>query len=307
MKKIILFLTAFLLALTLGLIGGSPARDASLQLSAIPADAQWALHIDFQRLTSSAMFKALGGEHKMAMIQGKADDFFKKLQIDPEKDVKGVTVYGRGKEDEDAVVALSGKFDRAHLTGLIKAETSHKEIPYGKHTIYSWDDDEFGAFADNDLILLGENEQTIKSALDAMEGKNRNAASPLLARVLKENPNAFMVFAVNSISGLLGEHDKPVILTKMKSAAGSLSEIGENLKLELNILSESAQVAKDVEAAIRGLVAMANLQLKESDAQAFAQAIKIAVDGENVRIDAAYPLNKLLGFLKHKTKDLSFY
>jgi len=99
MKKIVLFLTAFILALALGLIGAPAGAVASDQLSVVPADAQWALHIDFQRLTSSAMFKALGGEHKMAMIQGKADDFFKKLQIDPEKDVKGVTVYGRGKED----------------------------------------------------------------------------------------------------------------------------------------------------------------------------------------------------------------
>jgi len=307
MKKLILFLTAFLLALTLGLIGGTPAKDPSLQLSAVPADAQWALYIDFQRLSSSAMFKAFGGEHKMAMVQGKADDFFKKLRIDPEKDLKGVTVFGLGKGEEDAVVALSGKFDRVHLTSLVKAETSHEEIPHGKQTIYSWDDDEFGAFAADDLILLGGNEQAIKSALDAMEGKKMDAAPPLLARALKESANAIMVFGVRNVSGLLEEHDKPVILTKMKSAEGSVAESGENLSLQINILAENAQVAKDVEQAIRGLIAIANLQLKEAEAQAFAEAIKIAVDGENVRINAAYPLNKLFPLLRDKAKDLSFF
>lgn len=307
MKKIILFLTAFLLALTLGLIGSNPEKDASLQLSAIPADAQWALYVDVPKLTSSAMFKALVDEGEMAKIQGKTDPFFAKLRIDPLKDLKGVTVFGLGKEDEDAVVALSGKFDRAHLTSLIKAETSHKEIPFGKQTIYSWDDDEFGAFAADDLILLGENEQAIKSALEAMEGKKRDAAPPILANALKESPDAIIVFGVNSIPGLLGEHDSPVILTKMKSAGGSLSEIGENLKLELNILSESAQVAKDVEQAIRGLIAIANLQLQAEDAKAFAEAVKIAVDGEKVRINAAYPLNKVFHLLRGKAKDLSFF
>jgi len=307
MKKIILFLTAFILAVALGLIAAPAGAVASEQLSVVPADAQWALYIDFQRLSSSAMFKALGGEHKMARIQGKTDEFFKKLRIDPEKDLKGVTVFGRGKEDEDAVVALSGKFDKAHLIGLIKAETAHKEIPYGKYTIYRWDDDELGAFAADDLVLLGENEQALRSALDAMEGRKRDAAPPLLAGVLKDFPNAILVFGVNNLSGLLEEHDKPVILTKMKGAAGALAEVGENISLAVSISAESAQVAKDVEQAIRGLIAIANLQLKASDAQAFSDAINIAVDGKNVRINAAYPLSKLLGILHHKAKDLSFY
>jgi hypothetical protein len=306
MKKIILFLTAFFLAVAVGLIGAPPAEESSHQLSAVPPDAQWALYVDVQKLTASAMFKALVDEKETAKFQGKADEFLGKLRIDPMKDLKGVTVFGLGKED-DAVVALSGKFDRAHLIGLIKAETTHKEIAYGKYTIYRWDDDELGTFAADDLVLLGENEQSIKQALDAMEGKKRDAAPAVLARVLKDFPNAIMVFGVNSISGLLGEHDKPVILTKMKSAGGSIAESGEDLSLQVSITAESAQVAKDVEQAIRGLIAMANLQLKESDAQAFAQAIKIAVDGEYVRINAAYPLNKLIGLLHHKAKDLSFY
>lgn len=308
MKKIILFLTAFILAMAVGLIAAPPVEDPLPQLSAVPADAQWALYIDVQKLTSSAMFKALVGEQEMTKFQGKADEFLGKLKIDPKKDLRGVTVFGLGKKDEDAVVALSGKFDRAHLVGLIKAETTHKEIAYGKHTIYSWDNDEFGAFAADDLILLGENEKTIQSALDAMEGKKRDAAPPVLAGVIKDFPNAIMVFGVNSVSGLLGEHDNPVILTKMKSAVGALGENGENLSLQVSIGAESAQVAKDVEQAIRGLIAIANLQLKEADAQAFAQAIKIAVDGENVRINAVYPLNKLLVFLHHdKVKDVTSF
>jgi hypothetical protein len=300
MKKIILFLTAFLLLVTLALMAGPSPAGRSEQLSAVPADAQWALYVDIQRLTSSAMFKALGGEKEMGKIRGKTDPFFAKLKIDPEKDLRGVTVFGRGKGDEDAVVALAGKFDRAHLLSLIKAEASHKEIPYGKTTIYSWDGDEFGAFAGDDLILLGENEQAIKSALDSLEGRKRDAAPPLLAGAFKDFPNAIMVFGVNSIPGLLEEHDKPVILTKMRSAEGAFAESGEDLSLQVNISAESAQVAKDVEQAIRGLIAMANLQLKAGDAQAIAQAIKIAVDGEKVRINAAYPLNKIIEILHSK-------
>ena len=193
MKKIILFLTAFILAVALGLVATPAGAAATDQLSVVPADAQWALYIDVQRLTSSAMFKALGGEQELVKLRGKTDPYFLKLKIDPEKDLKGVTVFGRGKGDEEAVVALSGKFDRAHIMGLIKAEPNHKEIPYGKQTIYSWDDDEFGAFADDDLILLGENEQALKSALDSLQGRKRDVVPPLLAPAFKNFPNRFCI------------------------------------------------------------------------------------------------------------------
>jgi len=159
MKKIILFLTAFCLALALGLPAAPAAALPSEQIAVVPAEAQWALFIDVQKLTSSSMFKELVGQGELAKIQGKTDQVFAKLRIDPLKDLKGVTVFGMGKEDEEAVVALSGKFDRAHLISLIKAETTHQEIPFGKHTIYKWDDEEFGVFAADDLVLLGENEK----------------------------------------------------------------------------------------------------------------------------------------------------
>jgi hypothetical protein len=308
MKKAIIILTAFALVLALGLIAAPADKAASPQMSAVPPDVQWALHIDMQRLTSSAMFKGLLEENGPAKIKGKADQFLGKLKIDPMKDLKGITVFGRGNKDEDAVVALKGKFDKAHLLGLIKAEESHQEIPYGKSTIYSWDGDDFGAIAADDLILLSESEAAIKAALDALEkGKKDVPAFPFLARVMKESPNAIFVAAVNSISGMVGQKGKPVILSKMRQAGGSISESGENINLKVSIAAESAQVAKDVEQAIRGLIAMANLQLADAEAQAFAQSIKIDVDGENVRIDASYPAKKLMDLACSKGKNLSFH
>jgi hypothetical protein len=305
MKKVIIILTALALVLVLGLIGATEDKAASSQVSAVPPDVQWAIHIDMQRLTSSALFKELLEKSGPGFMKVKADQFLGKLKIDPMKDLQGITVFGRGKKDEDAVVALKGKFDKSYLLGLIKAEESHKEIPYGKHTVYSWEEDEFGAFAADDLILLSESEAAIHAALDTLEKSKKDvSAFPFLARVMKDSPNAIFAAAVNSISGLVGEKSKPVILSKMRQAGGSLSESGENVNLRLSIATESAQVAKDVEQAIRGLIAMANLQLADAEAQSIAQSIKIDVDGENVRIDASYPAKKLLGLAKHK--NLSF-
>ncbi|MGB7294873.1 MAG: hypothetical protein WBC70_04725 [Candidatus Aminicenantales bacterium] len=306
MKKTILIFAVFMVALALGLIGAPENKKPSSQVSAVPPDSQWALHIDMQRLTSSTMFKGLLEENGAAKMKVKADQFLGKLKIDPLKDLKGITVFGRDKKNEDAVVALKGKFDRAHLLGLIKAEESHKEIPYGKSTIYCWDGDDFGAFAADDLILLSESEEAVKAALDTLEGKKKEvSAFPFLARVMKDSPNAIFSAAVSSVSGLMGEKGRPVILSKIREAGGSFSESGENAVLNVSISAESAQVARDVEQAIRGLLAMANLQLADTEAQALAQSIKIEVDGERVRINASYPAHKLMGLARGRAKGLS--
>ena len=308
MKKALFALTALVLLLTLGLVGAPEDKAKPSQISAVPQDAAWALHIDMQRLSSSTTFKGLLEENGPAKMKGKADHFLGKLKIDPMKDLKGITIFGGAKKEEDAVVAFKGKFDKVHLLGLINAEEDHKEIPYGKYTVYSWDGDDFGVFAADDLILIGENEASIKWALDTLEKSKKDAtAFPFLARVLKDSPDAIIAAAVNSVSTLVGAKGKPVILSKMRQAGGSLSESGENVNLKVSIAAESAQVAKDVEQAIRGLIAMANLQLADAEAQAFAQSIKIEVDGEKVLIDASYPAKKLLSIALGKTKNLSFH
>jgi hypothetical protein len=308
MKKAILVFTVFMLALAFGIFGAAENEKPSPQVSAVPPDSQWALHIDMERLTSSAMFKDFLKENGAAKIKGKSDQFLGKLKIDPLKDLKGITVFGRNKKDEDAVVALKGKFDKAHLLGLIKAEASHREIPYGKSAIYCWDGDDFGAFAADDLVLLSESEEAVKAALDTLEGQKKEvAAFPFLARVMKESPKAIFSAAVSSVSGLVGEKGKPVILSKIREAGGSFSESGEDAVLDLSITAESAQVAKDVEQAIRGLLAMASLQLADTEAQALAQSIRIDVDGERVKIHASYPAHKLMGLARSKGKNLSFH
>jgi hypothetical protein len=302
MKKFVVILIAALALIMCVFASGSARGGTGVQMAIVPADALWVLHLNMGRLTSSVMFKMITeerGQAEMQLIKG--GQFLGKLKIDPLKDIQNVTVFGRGKDDEDAVVAISGKFDKPYLLGLVKAETTHKEIPYGKYTLYNWDSDEFGVFAADDLILLSEDEGGIKLALDAMEGKVQNIMkSPQFGRLIDESRGAILVAATNDLSGLAGSRGGPVMLTKMKNAAGSLTEVGELMNIKIDISTESAQVAKEIEQAVRGLIAIVNLQVKDADALALTQKINIAVDGENVRVDAAYPTLQLVQLMKKR-------
>jgi len=296
MKKVIIILAAVTLALLFCLSAGA----SSLQVSIVPSDAVWMLHLDIEKYASSQLYKLLSDKEDTAGINQKAGAFFEKFQIEPFKDLKGITIYGRGKGDEDAVVAISGNFDKPHLLGLVKAETGAKEFPYGKYTIYNWDNSDFGVFATDSLILLAEQEGSLKSALDALDGKIGNiASSPLMAQIKKESADAMVVGAAADISTLAGEHEKSALLGKIRAASCSIAEKGEVFNLKIDIGAESAQIAKELEQAIRGLIAFGNLQLAETtEVRTLLQGIDIALDGEKIRIALSYPIAKLSEMLK---------
>lgn len=311
MKKVAL--TMFLAALALALFPclGAAAGPSGLQMSIVPADALWVLHLDMEKLVSSSLFKMLMEDGRGIDVQKKMGEFSEKFKMDPFKDIKAVTVFGRGEAGEEPVIAISGNFQKDQLLGLLKADSSYKETPYGKYTLSSWDGEHFGVFVNDNLALITEKEADIKSALDAIEGKTKNvSASPLVARLQKESAGAIVAFAVADIAGLTGggkgaaaSHEVPAMLAKMQSASGAISETGDKLNLKTEITAASAQVAKDIEQAAQGLIALVNLQFTDSDAQLLTRGIIIKLDGERVRIDASYPVPELTKIIQeHKDR-----
>ena len=309
MKKaaLVTFFTVITLALFPGLGATAAAGPSGLQMSIVPADAQWVMHLDMERFVSSALFKLLTEVKGGAGIQLQAEQFVGKFKMDPLKDIKDVTVFGRARAGEEPVVAVSGNFDKTHILGLLKAESSFKETPYGKHTLYSWEGEHFGVFVNDNLALITEKEADIKSALDALEGKSKNApASPLLSLLKKESGNAMIEFALADIGGLTGQvkdagaaQALPAMLTQMQSITGIVSETGDTLKMKIEIGAESVQVAQSIEQAIRGIIALLNLQFA-ADAQPFTQGINIKSDGDRVRIDGSFLVPELAKIIEQR-------
>ena len=311
MKKaaVATFLTVAVLALLPGLgenaaFAAGPSR---LQMSVVPADAQWVMHLDMERLVSSSIFKLLTESGKGFDLQKKTAPFAEKFKMDPLKDIKGVTVFGRAGAGEEPVVALSGSFNKDSLLGLLRTESSFKETPYGEHTLYNWDGEHFGVFVNDSLALISENEADMKAALDALDGKTKNvSASPLVALIKKESDHAMIEFALADISRLTGQAKEvgavqalPAMLTQMQSISGFVSETGDKLNLRIEIGAENDQVALSIQQTIQGLVALMNLQFKE-DAQPITQGMNVKTDGKQVRIDASYLVPELTKIIQQR-------
>ena len=256
MKKVI-----FLVVILLTLIFLCELRASTLQKSIIPEEADWVIHFDVEKFLSTPFGDQLLNTENILGLDKKNTLFRGKYQIDILKDINGVTVYGFGKDEENTVVCLKGTFDQAYLLGLLAEEDSHKEIQHNNFIIHAWDSHEFGAFVDDNLALLAQNETAIKTALDVIAGKKANVtASSLMSYINKIPSNVFFAAIAKDISEMAERETDVFIFKKTESALFTLTDEKDNINLRLNFTVKTLEDAKNMESVIRGLVSLARSQ-----------------------------------------------
>ena len=276
----------------------------NLQKTIIPAEANWVIHFDLEKFASTQIGNHLLNEQDALGLGKKNSKFKEKYQIDLLEDINGVTVFGFGKGEKNIVACLQGNLNQDYLLELLGAEESHKEIPYGEYTIHNWDRNEYGAFASDNLALMGPNQDMIKLALDVIDGKKANISSSPMNDYIKEIPsNAFMAAMAKDISSLAEGKSKVFIIKKTESAMFSLAEIKENFNIRLNFTVKTLEDAQNMENVLRGLISLANMQLEElKTGFKVPEDIVIETKGKKVFMEMNYPSKALLDIALGKTK-----
>jgi len=191
-------------------------------------------------------------------------------------------------------------------------EENYREIPYDKHTIYSWDHDDFVVFVTENLALFSDNDATIiKNTLDVISGKKDNiTSSPLITSIKEIPPDVFLVAVAEDISSLAEDHAKAVILKKMGMASLTIMEKKENLSLNLNVTAKTPQDAKNMEQIINGLIAFAEMQLDETMVgMKLLEDINIGIsaDDNKVRMAVTCPIEKFIDIISGRREFSSFF
>ena len=303
-KAVVLFLTVLLV-----LMFCCQLKASSLQKSIVPAEALWVVHVDLIKFKASRLGDIVLNEIDALGLKDKIGHFKKQFKMDLLNDIEGVTAIGLGKDEEDIVVCLKGNINKDFLLGLLGMEDSHQEIPYGKYTLHNWDKDEFGAFVDDDLVLIAHNKNALMRVLDVISGKKADISSSSLMAYLKKVPsNAFVSAMVKDISAIAKGETKVFIFKKMKSALLTLAEVKENLDLRLDFMVDTIEDANNIENAIKGLIALANMHLSEEDsALRIPKNIVISTKKNKVQIELVYPTDDLVNILLGKVKGNSFF
>ena len=303
-KAVVLFLTVLLV-----LMFCCQLKASSLQKSIVPAEALWVVHVDLVKFKASRLGDIVLNKINALGLKDKIGKFQKQFKMDLLNDIDGVTAIGLGKDEEDIVVCLKGNLNKDFLLGLLGMEDSHQEIPYGKYTLHNWDKDEFGAFVDDDLVLIAHKKNALTRVLDVISGKKADISSSSLMAYLKKVPsNAFVSAMVKDISAIAKEETDVFVFKKMKSALLTLAEVKENLDLRLDFMVDTQEDANNIENAIKGLIALANMHLSEEDSELrIPKDIVISTKKNKVQIELVYPTEDLVNILLGKVKGNSFF
>jgi len=298
MKKTAL-LTAALLAIAL--FWASPAYSGTIPSSVVPEGARWVAHLDMEKFVGTTLYQLL---EKDGAFQVRSRDIDRWLKLDIPRDILSVTVFGSGPGPKnDAVVAVNGKFNRAELLALLAKEEDHQEIAYGAYTIYSTGDDGFGAFVNDNLIVLSESREAIQTALDTAAGKAKNFSSSALSASLKEVPaGAFLSGVMPDLSGLGREIGQSKVLEKASGLFFLAQEQREALQVRLQVTADSAENAKNMADSVQGIIAMGRLGGNEGDMAKIASVLdglRVQQDGKVVRLDFERPSKEIAALLSH--------
>ncbi len=295
-KTTILFLAFFLTALSSPNVSGE-----SLQTKLIPAEAKWFIHIDIEKFAQTELKQILEkiSDNDMGReIMG----IEKTMDINFFNDISAVTVIGMNHDNDEPVVAISGSLDKTHLLGLLKEEESLDEINYGSFLIYNWDDDAYGVFANDNLLIFSENRRELEKVLDTFSGKEKNfSGSPLERQLRALSKDTFIVATAENVSELLNEDDDDfgaLILQKTKSAFFSANEQNGKVKLKLELQTDSPETATNMESMVTGLKAFLSMNDKIDPEWEIIKSLKVSTKDTTVVLESQSSVEELLNLLR---------
>lgn len=290
--------------LAAALLAATTSIAAPLDRGLVAADAKWVLHLDMDAFRDTRIGKFLVDdliEVKLASVreatQLNFDTSFTKIQ--------GLTAYGPGfgKEGEGALLVRTTANmtkDLEALAGLTAVDdeegneiTRLQENPYA---IYKFKEDFFVAPDVNGTAIFAKTEDQIEKARAVLIGKTESLAFNAFNYPRAENAFFFLGVA----EGFNEASEVPPQAQVLKETEGGrlvIGESGENLFVNLILRGKSAEAATRVQQMLQGIVAFLSLS-QDPEVTQFAEATKIANDGENVTVNIQFPVENAIEKIK---------
>jgi hypothetical protein len=275
-----------------------PVWPGTIPVSIVPEGARWIAHLDMEKFVATDLFKYLDTDGRFDL---KVRDVERWLKLDVPRDISGVTVFGLGPDEDQSVFALAGKFDKARLLTLLDLDEDHKEYAHGAFTIHSMDDDDFGAFVNDNLIVFSSSREAIEKALDAAGGKAKTFASSKLAASLKEVPaGAFLSGVIDDLSGLGKQINQSKLVDKASGLFFMAQEKQSVLQMRVQMASDTPENSKNIADLVQGVIALGRLSEGHGDMAGFAalaERIQVKQEGKTVRIEFEGPSREIADIL----------
>jgi hypothetical protein len=289
-----------------------PAAGRPLQKNEVSPAADWVAHADVEAFRSSGIGKLIMAELQTQGLEEKLQGFANIFSFHPLKDVRGVTLYGKGKDRNNVVILIDGRFDPEKLVAVVRWNPQHQEIPYQGVTIHQWPNEEnkngqtttqimYGFVHEGRQIVLSPGLDALKQAADTLRGPAAGTTSALLSQVPESRNGVFLQATATRVGGMVGEDPQAAVLKQTDLLTLTAGQTADNIVAELRLRSESPEVADNVVKMLQGVLAMAQLASQEQPKLSeLAKGINVARTDRVTQVRFETPVQSVFAFVKEQ-------
>lgn len=303
MKRIIM-----VTGLAVAVAGG--VRGATLNAGQVPASAKWVLHLDVEGLKNTQVGRILMQRLTTGQENNKMNALAAILGSDLRADLAGVTLSGASDAEDENVVMLSGRFNKQQLELFVKANEAYRGEEYRGATLHSWIDEKkkkrmFGAIlGGGERILMSGSAASVKAVLDVMAGQGASLAQDNAGGLSLQAANNSVLVGAADLTRLNRSKTNAQTLKQASSATVSLSEQGADMVGRITLVADTAENARHLNDAARGILAM--IQLDEKTEQATKDSLRattVDLEDKTLRVTIHMPAQVLVDSIQKKWQE----
>jgi hypothetical protein len=294
------------------LLFSATAFGGALQKSQVSRDANWVVHADFESFNKSRIGRLIRSELAARGVEEKLKSFATVYSFHPIDDIRDVTVYGRGKDKEKAVVLIDGKLEEEKLTAVVRMNAEHKEIPYGDIKLHRWLHQEnkkgeattqmmYGCILRGRLVIMSSGLDAVKQTVDVLKGSAENAAGRSFTLEAQSTRGVFFQAMATGVDKIVGEERKAAVLRQTEELSLTFGEDEEKVHCSLGLSAKNNEVAQNVNKMLEGMIALATLAGEEQPKLAeLAGRLQPSREGKKLHLRFESDSQSVFDFLKEQ-------
>lgn len=282
------------------------ALGGPLNKTHVRADAKWMFHADFDALRSSEIGKLILNDMQ-TKYQEKITAIEQLWGSDPTQDLHAVTLYGAQVGEENASALFYGNYNKEKLQALLILNKAYSKSEYEGKTLHHWVDgknknEQYGTFAADDLIIIGQTQASVTAALDVLSGKVGSLAqdkSSVIGSLCEGKSGSIAIAAADGLSELAKNDERAAILINSRLLAIVAAEEAGNMKLDMHLETDTEEAAMQIEQMARGMLALGMLQNQQyPQLGQLLQSVELTRTANTLDCKFKYPSAELFTIIK---------
>jgi hypothetical protein len=299
------------------MLTASASMAGPLARNQVSASADWVVHVNHEQFNQSQFGQLIRAELAALGLEQKLQSFAQVFSFHPLDDVRDVTIYGSGPDEQKAVVIIDGKFDLEKLVSLAKLNPEYQAIEHGNVVLHRWLHTEkkmgrevnklmYGFGFEGRYVVIGSGFESIKQAADVFNGSSPSAAgdvSGLPSQPALNAGGAFLQAAANNVAQSAAQHGKAAVLRQTDQLGLAIGEVNGQFYIDLAVTAKSAEAAQAMNKILDGVLAVAVLAGEEQPELAnLAKCVRLSCDGNAVRVRLEADARIVFETLKKKSQ-----